>query len=107
MELLKLLSTNEIVAQVLGFLLLLILLRLFVWKTILDLLDQRKERIASEFRKIDESKAEIEKLKAEYDAKLAVIEDSANRKIQEALAEAKKNHRRNEEEGASGCPGYN
>ncbi len=48
MELLKLLSTNEIVAQVLSFLILLFLLRKFAWKKILKILDERKEKIALE-----------------------------------------------------------
>ena len=47
MELLKLLSTSEIVAQILGFLLLFFLLRAFAWKRLLALLDERKARISS------------------------------------------------------------
>ncbi|MDD5681425.1 MAG: hypothetical protein PHI59_09330, partial [Candidatus Omnitrophica bacterium] len=77
MELLKMLSANEIVAQVIGFLILLILLRAFAWKKVLGLLDKRKERIASEFNKIEEAKADIEKIRLDYDAKLASIEQAA------------------------------
>ncbi|MFA5149396.1 MAG: ATP synthase F0 subunit B [Candidatus Omnitrophota bacterium] len=89
MELLKLLSTNEIVAQILGFLILLALLRIFAWKSILGLLDKRKERIALEFKKIEEAKADIEKLRLEYAAKIASIDETAQLKIHEALNQAK------------------
>jgi F-type H+-transporting ATPase subunit b len=89
MELLKLLSTNEVVAQVLGFLILLALLKVFAWKRILGLLDKRKEHIALEFKKIEEAKAEIDKLRLEYAAQLASIDEAAKIKIHDALNEAK------------------
>jgi F-type H+-transporting ATPase subunit b len=90
MELLKLLSANEIVAQVLGFLLLLFLLRIFAWKRILGILDERKERISSEFKRIEDAKLEIEKLKSEYASKMGAFEEVAGLKIKEAIEEAKK-----------------
>jgi len=90
MELLKSLSTNEIVAQVVSFLLLLTLLRIFAWKKLLKMLDDRRERIASEFRKIEDAQSAVEKLRADYDKRLAGIEAEARAKIQEAVAEGKK-----------------
>lgn len=90
MELLKLLSASEIVAQIISFLLLLLLLRIFAWRKLLKLLDDRKSRIASEFKKIEEAKLTIEKLRAEYEARLKSIEDTARDKIQQAITEAHK-----------------
>jgi len=89
MELFKLLSTSEIVAQILGFLILLFLLRIFAWKKILGLLDQRKEKMASELHDIEESKAGLEKLKSAYAAKLVAIEEEAKKRIEQALSESK------------------
>ena len=89
MEMLKLLSANELVAQIISFLILLILLRIFVWKKILNFLDKRKERIASEFKKIEETRADIEKMKLDYDAKLSSIEQAAKLKMHEAVNESK------------------
>jgi len=86
MELLKLLSANEIIAQVISFLLLLFLLRIFAWKKLLKLLDDRKNRIASEFKNIEDTKQEIAQLKAGYDAKLLNIDEIARVKIDEAVA---------------------
>lgn len=89
MELLKLLSANEIVAQVISFLILLILLRAFVWKRILGLLDKRKENIILEFKKIEEANKQIDVLKAEYNLKISGIDQLAQQKIQDSLMQAK------------------
>ncbi len=83
------LSANEVIAQVISFLILLTLLRMFAWKKILGLLDERKNRIASEFKQIDDTKAQVAKLREELEAHLASIEDTRRRKIQEAIAEAR------------------
>lgn len=88
MELLKLLSANEIVAQIVSFLVLFFILRAFVWEKILKLLDSRKERIADEFKKIEDTKLEIEALKSGYQDKLNIIEESARNMIKEAAKEA-------------------
>ena len=89
MELLKLLSTNEIVAQVANFLLLLFFLRVFFWKRILKLLDERKARIAAELEKIENSKKEVADLKSDYESKINSIEETAQVKIRQALEESK------------------
>jgi F-type H+-transporting ATPase subunit b len=91
-ELLKMLSASEILAQVLSFFLLLFLLRLFAWKKILGLLDQRKERIRSEFEKIEEAKIEISRLRVDYESKMAVIQEQAGIKIKEAIEEGRNIH---------------
>lgn len=90
MELLKLLSTNEIIAQAVCFLLLLVILRKFIWNKFLKLLDARKDRIASDFRKMDAAKAEIDKLKASYEEKLAGIEDEARGMIHAAVMDGRR-----------------
>jgi F-type H+-transporting ATPase subunit b len=89
MELIKLLSVNEIVAQIISFLVLVFILRVFAWKRILSLLDQRKEKIASEFQQLENAKLEIENIKASYEEKIGAIEESARLKIQEAVDESR------------------
>lgn len=89
MELLKLLSTSEIFAQVISFLLLLALLRAFAWKRLLKLLDDRKEKIASEFREIDHTRRDVESMKFSYEKKLAGMENEAKARMQKALDEAR------------------
>lgn len=90
MELLKLLSGNEIIAQTVCFLLLLVILRTFLWGRFLKLLDARRERIASEFKAIDDAKAAADKIKNDYDQRIAKIEEEAREKIQEAVIDGKK-----------------
>jgi len=90
MELLKLLSASEIVAQIISFLILLFLLRIFLWKKILSLLDQRSEKIASELKSTEAARLEIEKLKTDYAARLNSIDLVANERIKEAVNEGRK-----------------
>jgi F-type H+-transporting ATPase subunit b len=89
MELLKLLSRNEVIAQIVGFLVLLAILKVFVWKKLLGLLDKRKEKIASDLKIIEEAKLDVQKISLEYQAKLSDIDKEANKKIQEAIDETK------------------
>ncbi len=88
MELLKLLSTNEIIAQIASFLLLFIILKAFAWKRVLRILDQRRERISAEFKNIEDSKAGVAALKSEYEKSISSIEEIAKEKIGQALASA-------------------
>jgi len=90
MELLKLLSTSEIVAQIISFLLLLVLLRVFFWKHLLKLLDDRKARIAGQIKDIEDAKRDIEKLRSDFETKLSSIDEIAREKIKEAGELSKK-----------------
>jgi len=90
MELLKLLSANEVVAQIISFLMLLAVLRFFLWKPFLKILDERKARITSDYKKAEDAKLEMEKLKAFYAEQLERIEDIKRVKIQEAVIEGYK-----------------
>jgi F-type H+-transporting ATPase subunit b len=90
MELLKLLSANEIVAQVISFLLLLFILRKFLWNKFTKVLDDRRDRVASELLKIEDAKADVERIKADYNVKLDGIEKAAKEKMEEAIAEGRR-----------------
>ena len=90
MELLKLLSANEIIAQVINFLLLLVLMRVFFWKRVLKLLDERRERIAFQLENIESAKKEVERLKDDYQKELNAIEAMKKLKIQEGIEEGRK-----------------
>jgi len=90
MELLKSLAANEMVVQIVSFLILMTLLRIFAWKKLLKLLDDRRARIAAEFKKIEDTQAAVEKLKSDYNKRLTDIEAESRTKIQEAVAEGRK-----------------
>jgi F-type H+-transporting ATPase subunit b len=89
MELLKLLSANQIVAQTVCFLVLLAILRPLLWKRVLKTLDDRKARIAAEIKAADDAKAEAEGVAAEYRARLSKIEEEAKSRIGEAISEGR------------------
>ncbi|MCX5716688.1 MAG: F0F1 ATP synthase subunit B [Candidatus Omnitrophica bacterium] len=94
MELLKMLSANELVAQIISFLILFFLLRAFAWKPILKVLDERGDHIASELKEIEEQKQAALKAKADFEGKLSSIEVVAKVKIQGMMEEAEKSAQR-------------
>ncbi len=61
-----------------------------MWKRLLRLLDERKERIASEFKAIEDAKRDVAGIKAAYDGKIALIEEEAKKRIHEAVNEGAK-----------------
>jgi len=85
MEILKLLNANELVAQVISFLILLAILRAFVWKRFLKILDDRRENIVSELKGIEDAKSYVAKIRSDHEGRLAKIETEAREKIREAL----------------------
>lgn len=90
MELLKLLDANELIVQMINFFIVLFLLRTFLWKKILKVLDDRKERIALEFKNIEAAKKQVADIKAEYDAKILAADAEGKERIRQAVEEAKK-----------------
>lgn len=87
MELLKLLNAGEVIAQIVSFLLLLLLLRKFLWGRILKALDERKERIADEYQRIETGKADAAKARADYEEKIAAIDAEAQKRLRAAVEE--------------------
>lgn len=85
MEILQLLSKNEIVAQLVNFLILLAIMRVFFWKRILAFLEERRSRIESELKNIESARQEAEALKQEYGSKLRAIEEEAAARMSEAI----------------------
>lgn len=90
MELLKLLSANEIVAQVVSFLIFFAVMKKFLWKKVLELLDARKEAIAADYRKIETANESLARLKEAYCKKIAEIDVEARARITEARIEGER-----------------
>ena len=84
------LDFQQIITQAAGFLLLLVLLKLFFWRPMLSLLDERKERIASQLKDIEDAKSDVSGLKADYEKRLNVIEETARLKVNEAILEGQR-----------------
>lgn len=84
------LEIQQILTQALGFIILLFLLKKFAWKPLLSLLDERRDKISSEFSNIERVKTEIGRLENDYRSKLADIDAQARQKIQEAVLEGQR-----------------
>ena len=86
----NLIDVRQVVTQILGFLIMLWVLRRYAWGPVLARLEARREKIAGEFREADRLKAEAQELKNRYDLELRSIEGHARQRLQEAVAESQK-----------------
>jgi len=76
-----------ILVNVISFLILLWLLKKFLFKPIAAMLDSRAEEIADSYKAADEEKARMEQIRSEYEAKLADVAAEAREKIAQAINE--------------------
>ncbi len=75
----------QIISNVIGFGILWWLIRKYAWRPILDFMDERREEIAGNFRKIDQERADLAGLRDEYQGHLDRIDDEASRRINDAI----------------------
>jgi F-type H+-transporting ATPase subunit b len=78
---------SQILTHMVGFLIALAILAKFAWKPMLAMLDERREKIATEFQRIEAKKADAEKLLLDYEQRLRKIEEEARLKLNEAVQE--------------------
>ncbi len=81
---------QQVLTQIVGFLIVLWVLKRFAWKPILSLLEERRQKIKSEFEAAALRKEEANQLLVSYEAKLAEIDAAARAKITEAVSDAQK-----------------
>lgn len=74
----------QIFTQIVSFLVMLWVLKRFAWKPLLKLLDERRNKIQSEFDTIEEQKRDNELLALEYQEKLKAVDAKAWIIIKEA-----------------------
>ncbi len=84
------LEWQQLLTHAVGFLLMLWVLKKFAWHPLLNLMDERRNKIKDEFERIDTEKAETEKIRADYEGKLKNIDAERRQKIAEAVNEANK-----------------
>ena len=84
------LQWQQILTHAVGFLIALWVLKKFAWKPLLSLMEERRNKIVEEFNEIDNEKAKVAELTAEYEAKLRDIESERRAKLVEAVDEGKK-----------------
>ncbi|PKK82300.1 MAG: ATP synthase F0 subunit B [candidate division Zixibacteria bacterium HGW-Zixibacteria-1] len=80
----------QILTHMIGFLITVWLLKKFAWKPLLNMMDERRQKIIDEFKKIDDSRAEVENMKNDYEGRLKNIDAERRQKISEAVNEGNK-----------------
>jgi len=84
------LEWQQLLTHTLGFLITLWVLKKFAWVPILNLLEERRQKIVDEFDNIEKEKEAADKLRLDYENKLKNIEAERRQKIAEAANEANK-----------------
>jgi F-type H+-transporting ATPase subunit b len=72
-----------LITQIIGFLIVLWVLKRYAWGPILGMLEERRARIANEVQTSERLRQEAEKLKGEYENQLKTIEAQARGHHQE------------------------
>jgi F-type H+-transporting ATPase subunit b len=83
-------SLAQLITHAIGFLVTVWILKKFAWGPLMAMMDERREKIEGEFQKIEDDKAEVDKLAAEYEGKLKEIDNERRVKLAEAVNEGKK-----------------
>ncbi|MBI5709767.1 MAG: F0F1 ATP synthase subunit B [Candidatus Eisenbacteria bacterium] len=86
----NLIDVRQVLTQILGFLLMLWILRKYAWGPLLAVLEARREKIAGEFDEAERRKAEADATRAKYEQELRNIETQARQRINEAVVEGQK-----------------
>ena len=81
---------QQLLTHALGFLIVLWILKRFAWGPLLSMLEERRKKIADEFVNIDNEKAKVAELTAEYEGKLKDIDAERRARLVEAVDEGKK-----------------
>lgn len=80
---------DQIITQIISFLMILWILSRFAWRPFLKLLDDRKNKIQSEYSDIADQKQQVEDLTKEYQDKLKRLEVEAQEKMTQVIEQAK------------------
>jgi F-type H+-transporting ATPase subunit b len=80
-----LINPSLLVSSLLGFLIFAWVLSKVLWKPVLGIIDERRDSIEQAFREVDQAKADVAKMKADYEAQLQTIAATSQAKVQEAV----------------------
>jgi len=81
---------DQILTHIVGFVITVLILKKFAWKPILGILQERRDKIKSEFDQIESDRTEVAKVRADYEAKMKDIENISRQKLTEAVNEGQK-----------------
>jgi len=81
---------QQLLTHAIGFLIAVWILKRYAWGPLIAILEERRTRIAEEFKTIEEEKAKVDQLAADYQDKLKQIDAERRAKLVEAVNEGKK-----------------
>jgi len=81
---------GQIITQIISFLVMLWVLKRYAWKPLLNILDERKQKIKDEFAAIEQQKKESEELNNKYKTQMREIDLVAKNKMDEIVSEAER-----------------
>ncbi len=84
------LDYGQIVTQILGFILVLWIMKRFAWKPLLRVLQERSDRVESDLNEAEKQRLDMEKLRRQYEEKLRDIDAEARARLQEAVRNAQR-----------------
>jgi F-type H+-transporting ATPase subunit b len=79
-----------ILTHIVGFVITVWILKRFAWKPLLALMEERRQKIKAEFDRIADKNAEVDRARAEYEAKVREIDNLSRQKLAEAVKEGQK-----------------
>ena len=86
----NLIDIPQVATQILGFLLLVWILRKYAWGPVLKALEDRRQKIEGDFREADRAKEQANELKLSYELKLRAADAEARTRIQSAVEEGQR-----------------
>lgn len=86
----NLIDIRQVATQILGFLIMLWILRRFAWAPVLKLLEDRRAKIAGEFAEAGRRQQDADAAKSKFEHELRGIEQLRRQAITEAIAEGQK-----------------
>lgn len=84
------LDYGQIITQILGFILVLWIMKRFAWKPLLGILQERSDRVQSELDEAEKQRVDMERLRQQYEEKLKDVDAEARAKLQEAVRNAQR-----------------
>jgi F-type H+-transporting ATPase subunit b len=86
----QLVHVNQLIAHAISFVIFLFLVRGAFNAIIFPPMRERREKIRAEFERIELEKAEVQKIRQEYEAFLKKLEQESRQRIQEAVSEGQR-----------------
>jgi F-type H+-transporting ATPase subunit b len=83
-------NLGYLISQIINFVLLFIILRVFLYKPIVGMLDRRREKIATDLQEAEEARSKAEAVKQEHEKQLEQAREERHSILAEATEQAEK-----------------